>query len=67
MPDRRRRFVQTVPLEEHLAQEAKRLRQEAEQTRPGPERDRLIRQARQKETASHLSNWIRSPGLRSPT
>lgn len=55
------------PLEEiRLADEAKRLREEAELLRPGAARDALIREARQAETGSHMSEWLRSPGLRGP-
>jgi hypothetical protein len=30
-------------------------------------RDHLIRKARQAETGSHMSEWLRSPGLQPPT
>jgi predicted trehalose synthase len=63
----RRRFTQTTTLEERLTEETKRLRKQAQGTPPGIERERLIRRARQAETASHLSEWLNSPGLRAPT
>ena len=63
---KRRRFKQTEILEERLAGEAIRLREAARQLPPGPRRDAAIRKARQMETASHMSDWLRSPGLRSP-
>jgi hypothetical protein len=62
----RRRFKQTQSLEERLAEEAKRLRAEAKLLPPGTARDELIRRARQAETGSHMSEWLRSPGLRPP-
>jgi hypothetical protein len=62
----RRRFKQTVVLEERLAQEATRLREKAKLLRPGPARDDLIRKARLAETGSHMSEWLRSPGLQPP-
>jgi hypothetical protein len=62
----RRRFNQTQSLEERLSEEAKRLREQAKALRPGPVRDDLIRKARQAETGSHMSEWLRSPGLRRP-
>ena len=62
---RRRRFKQTDQLEERLAQEAKRLREEARTLKPGPAREELIRKARQCETGSHMSEWLRSPGFQS--
>jgi hypothetical protein len=62
----RHRFNQTRSLEERLAEEAKRLRAEAKALPPGAVRDELIRRARQAETGSHMSEWLRSPGLRPP-
>jgi hypothetical protein len=64
--DTRRRFKQTQSLEERLSEEAVKLRKEAQGTPPGIERDRLIRRARQAETASHMSEWLASPGLQPP-
>jgi hypothetical protein len=63
----RRRFTQTQSLEERLAEEAKRLRAEAKLLPPGALREALIRKARQAETGSHMSEWLTSPGLQSPT
>jgi hypothetical protein len=62
----RRRFKQTVSLEERLAEEAKWLREEAKLLPPGAEREALIRRARQAETGSHMSEWLSSPGLQPP-
>jgi hypothetical protein len=62
----RRRFKQTVSLEERLASEAKRLREKAKTLPPGAARNELMRKARQAETGSHISEWLRSPGLRPP-
>jgi hypothetical protein len=59
----RRRFEHAQSLEDRLAAEAMRLQQEAEGTPHGVERERLIRKARQAETGSHISEWLRSPGL----
>lgn len=63
---RRCRFKQTIPLEERLAEEAKRLRDKAKSLRPGMERERTVRLARQAETAIHINEWLRSPGLQAP-
>nr|WP_246709535.1 hypothetical protein [Bradyrhizobium sp. 6(2017)] len=63
----RRRIKQAIPFEARLTQEAARLRQAAKGTPLGIERERMIRQARQAETASHISQWLSSPGLRAPT
>ena len=61
----RRRIKQILSLEDRLAAEARRLRQEARQLPPGIEREKLIRRARQAEAGSHVSAWLRSPGHRS--
>ena len=54
------------PLQDRIALHALRLKEEAQSLRPGPERDGLIRRARQAETASHVDDWLLSPGLRPP-
>ena len=66
MSERRRRFKQTETFEQRLAQEAARFRTAAEELPPGTARELLLRRARQAETASHMSDWLRSPGLRPP-
>ena len=63
----RRRFKQIDPLDKRLSGDAESLRKEARGTPPGVERDRLIRRARFLETASHISEWLSSPGLKAPT
>ncbi|WFU73818.1 hypothetical protein [Bradyrhizobium sp. CB2312] len=63
---KRRRFKQQVSLEERLAEEARRLREEAELLPHGPVRDEALRRARQAETGSHMSEWLGSPGLQPP-
>jgi predicted trehalose synthase len=62
----RRRF-KTVPLDQRLVDEAKRLRKEARGVYPGVEREKLLRRARQAETAAHIQEWLTSPGLQAPT
>ena len=62
----RRRFKQTAPLDRRLIEQAKRLRQEARGIPPGVERERLIRQARQAETAVNIQKWLMTPGLQAP-
>lgn len=63
---KRRRFKHTETLEERLTAEAKILREQAAKMRPCFERERLLRKARQDETAAHISEWLRSPGLQPP-
>lgn len=60
MPERRR-VTQTRSLEERLVEEAKRLRAQAQLLPPGLDREHAIRKARQAETGSHMSEWLRSP------
>jgi hypothetical protein len=60
---KRRRFKQTRSLQERLADEAKRLREEAKTLPPGHLRYALEGKARQIDTASHVSEWLRSPDL----
>jgi hypothetical protein len=64
---KRRRFEPNpVDLGDRLAEEAKRLRAEAKSAPYGVERERLLRLARQAETGSKMSEWLKSPGLQSP-
>ena len=63
---RRRRFKQTISLKERLASFAKEAREKASELRPGPERDTLLKKARQADTASHLDEWANSRGLQPP-
>nr|WP_084302889.1 hypothetical protein [Bradyrhizobium sp. WSM2254] len=62
----RRRFKQTSSLEERLAEQVQRLREEARSLPPGIERERIIRKARHAETGAHITEWLNSPGLRPP-
>jgi predicted trehalose synthase len=61
-----RRFKQSVPIDQRLIEQAKRLRKEAKGIPPGVEREKLIRRARQAETAAHIQEWLSSPGLQAP-
>ena len=62
----RRRFKDVLSFPDRLANEAKRLREEAEASTHGPERDALLKRARQADIASHMDEWLSSPGLRPP-
>ena len=63
---KRRRFRQSKSLEQRLSEEARRLRSEASLLPPSYQREELLRSARRAEAASHLSEWLTSPTLRSP-
>jgi hypothetical protein len=54
-------------LEERLAEQARRLREQAKTLPPGKERDGLMRRAREAEITSHINEWLTSPGLAPPT
>ena len=62
----RNRFTQTVTLGDRLAHDAERLRQKARTVPADKERERLLRKARQLETASYINEWLSSPGLQTP-
>jgi hypothetical protein len=66
MKQQRRRVKQILPLEERLNLEAQELKQRARKLPPGPEREALLRKARQDEAAANLSEWLTAPELRSP-
>jgi len=66
MHQQRRRFKQLKSFEERLAEDAKRLREEAKLLPPGAMRDATLRKARQAETGSRMSEWLSSPGLQPP-
>jgi hypothetical protein len=59
---KRRRFKQTKPLEVRLAEEAVRLRQQAELLPQGRLRDQVERKAIQIEAAHQVTELLRSPG-----
>jgi predicted RNase H-related nuclease YkuK (DUF458 family) len=63
----RRRFRQTTSLEQRLAEEARRLREQAKKLPRGPDRERLLRKAREDEMVAQMTGWITSPGLQPPT
>lgn len=56
----------TSPVCEKWKTIAEIARDEAKTMRPGPDRDALLKKARQLETASHINEWMSSPGLRAP-
>jgi hypothetical protein len=62
----RRRIKHEISLKERIADQICRLKDEAEKLPQGNEREEMIRRARQAETASHLTEWLNSPGLARP-
>jgi hypothetical protein len=62
----RRRFKQSQSLKDRLSAFANDARQRASGLPAGADKDELIRKARQADTASHIDEWINSPGLQAP-
>jgi len=58
----------TATFEERIAEEAIKFKEAAEKQPLGSAaREQLLRRARQAETAAHIDEWLRSPGLQPPT
>jgi hypothetical protein len=62
---KRRRSVPHT-FEENIAAERAKLAAQMANSKPGPQMDALYKKIRQLDTASHLSEWLSSPGLRPP-
>jgi hypothetical protein len=63
---RRRRSVPHT-FSENIAAEKAKLEAQLAALKPGPEMDAVQKKIRQLDTAAHMSDWLRSPGLHSPT
>ena len=64
---RQRQTKRRDTFEELLAEESRRFKEAAEKQPPGSTaRELLLRRARQADTASHMNNWLTSPGLQQP-
>jgi hypothetical protein len=66
MTNKRTRVKQKKTFEQRLAEEVAKFKQLADQTPHGTQRDLYLRRVRQAETASHMNEWLTSPGLRPP-
>jgi hypothetical protein len=64
---KRSRFKQSQSLKDRLASFAKGVKEKASRLPPGPEKEELLRKARRADAASHLDEWVNSPGLQPPT
>jgi hypothetical protein len=62
----RRRSVPHT-FEENIAAQKAKLEAQVAMLKPGAQMDELLKKIRQLETASHMSEWLSSPGLQSPT
>jgi hypothetical protein len=52
--------------EDNIAAERAKLEAQLSGLKPGPQMDALRKKIRQLETASHMSEWLSSPGLQTP-
>ena len=62
----RRRSVSHT-FEENIAAEKAKLEAQVAKLKPGPQMDAALKKIRQLETAAHISEWLSSPGLQTPT
>ena len=53
--------------EDNIATEKAKLEAQIAKLKPGPQMDALRKKIRQLETASHMNEWLSSPGLQSPS
>jgi hypothetical protein len=61
---RRRSIPHTF--EDRIAAEKAKLEAQVAKLKPGPQMDALRKKIRQLETASHMNEWLSSPGLQPP-
>jgi hypothetical protein len=53
--------------EGNIAAEKAKLEAQLADLKPGPQMDALRKKVRQLQTASHMNEWLSSPGLQTPT
>ncbi|MET4719254.1 hypothetical protein ABIF63_003360 [Bradyrhizobium japonicum] len=63
---KRRRFKQQFTLRDRLAAWSKGVETQAKKLPPGPEREAILKKARQADVASSLDDWMKSLGLQPP-
>jgi hypothetical protein len=61
---RRRSIPHTF--EDRIAAEKARLEAQVAKLKPGPQKDGLLKKISQLDTASHINEWLTSPGLQPP-
>jgi hypothetical protein len=62
----RRRFKQSTSLQDRLASFARQIEDEASKCPPGPDREKLLKKARQAETAARLDGWVTASDGQAP-
>ena len=63
MTQRRHRFKQELTLQDRLAAWSNEVLEQAAKLPPGPEKDALIKKARQATVACNLDDWASAPSL----
>jgi hypothetical protein len=63
---KRRRFTHTSSLAERLLYDTRHLHELAAELPPALAQNEVHRKICQNETAAHISEWLRSPGLQAP-
>jgi hypothetical protein len=58
--------MRKITIDEKWRQQSEAAKNEAQKLPHGKEREALVRKARQLETASHINEWLSSPGLAAP-
>ena len=60
--------LRSVPhtFEDQVAAQKAKLEAQVAKLPPSPQKDVLLRKIRQLETASHINEWLTSPGIRPP-
>jgi hypothetical protein len=62
----RQRSSSKPQFKDRIAAEKSRAEEQLAGVSHGPQRDALVKKIRQLDTASHLNDWLMSPGLRTP-
>jgi hypothetical protein len=60
-------MTRKIAIEQKWHRQSEAAKNEAERLPYGKEREDLLRKARQLDTASHINQWLSSPGLQPPT
>ena len=61
-----RRRSKPHTFEQNIAAEKSKLEAQLAKLKPGPEMEAVRKKIRQLDTAAHISDWLRTPGLKSP-
>ena len=63
----KRRSIAPHTFQDNIAAERAKLEAQVATLKHGPDADALRKKIRQLETATHMNEWLSSPGLQSPT